>query len=62
MGSAVKGEKTRTERKALKAAEKLVRMYPNNGLNTPVRTYEETFSAVAVLKTMFFAKTSTENA
>jgi hypothetical protein len=62
MGSAVKGENTRTERRSLQAAEKLVRMYPNNGLKTPVRKYKETFSALAVLKTMFFGKESAKSA
>ncbi|WP_161500033.1 hypothetical protein [Bradyrhizobium sp. AC87j1] len=47
----------RTDKKALpKAGDKVVRMYPNNGLKQPVRKYEDTFSAVAVVKEMFFAK------
>jgi hypothetical protein len=45
----------RTDKKALpKAGDKVVRMYPNNGLKEPVRSYKDTFSAVAVVKEMFF--------
>jgi hypothetical protein len=43
-----------SERKGQKSAEKGVRMYPNNGLKEPVRPYASTFSAVTVLKEMFF--------
>lgn len=53
----------RTDKKALpKAGDKAVRMYPNNGLKEPVRKYEDTFSAVAVVKEMFFAKKEGANA
>lgn len=45
-----------TEKKAgSKVAPKPARMYPNNGLKEPVRKYEETFSAVTVVKEMFFS-------
>lgn len=43
-----------SERKGQKGAEKGVRIHPNNGLKQPVRTYGSTFSAVSVLKQMFF--------
>ena len=42
-----------------KSCDKPVRMYPNNGLREPVRTFASTFSAVTVVKEMFFtSKTS----
>ncbi|MGM4991301.1 hypothetical protein [Tardiphaga sp. 841_E9_N1_2] len=49
----------RTDKKALpKAGDKVVRMYPNNGLKQPVRKYKDTFSAIDVVKEMFFKKES----
>jgi hypothetical protein len=45
---------TGAKRVASKAAEMSVRMYPNNGLKEPVRKYESTFSAVTVIREMFF--------
>jgi hypothetical protein len=62
MRFAVQGEKTKTERRPLKTADKLVRMYPNNGLREPVRAYDKTFSALSVLKTMFFPKSNAKAA
>jgi hypothetical protein len=47
----------RTDKKApLKTGDKVVRMYPNNGLKQPIKKYEETFSAVTVVKEMFFTR------
>ncbi|MGD0331952.1 MAG: hypothetical protein ABSA90_01710 [Xanthobacteraceae bacterium] len=37
------------------SGDKVVRMYPNNGLKEPVRKYEDTFSAITVVKEMFFS-------
>ena len=41
------------------SGDKVVRMYPNNGLREPVRKYEDTFSAITVVKEMFFPSTTT---
>jgi hypothetical protein len=47
----------RTDKKApAKSGDKVVRMYPNNVLKKPVKKYKDTFSAVTVLKEMFFTR------
>jgi hypothetical protein len=47
----------RTDKKApAKSGDKVVRMYPNNGLKRPVRKYKDTFSALTVVKEMFFTR------
>jgi hypothetical protein len=37
------------------SGDKVVRMYPNNGLREPVHKFEDTFSAITVVREMFFA-------
>jgi hypothetical protein len=44
-----------SERKGFSTpADKPVRMYPNNGLKQPVHDYDTTFSAVTLMKEVFF--------
>lgn len=51
-----------TERRPMSASgDKVVGMYPNNGLNQPVRKYEDTFSAVTLVKEMFFTEKKATN-